>query len=68
MELILSVVNGRACVVVGAFVGPEIKNPPMKLEVSLCRIVVIYDKRLENHGKIFCEILMHLKVNELRFN
>ena len=41
MELILSVVNGRPCVVVGAFVGPEIKNPPMKLELKLCRIVVM---------------------------
>ena len=41
MELILSVVNGRACVVVGAFVGPEIKSPSKKLEVKLCRIIVI---------------------------
>lgn len=66
--MILSVVNGRACVVVGAFVGPEIKNPPMKLELKLCSITVKYDKRLENRDKIFCEILMHLIVNELRFN
>ena len=68
MELILSVVNGRACVVVGAFVGPEIKNPPMKSEVKLCRITVMYDKRLMNRGTVFCEILMHVKVSESHFN
>lgn len=57
MELILSVVNGRACVVVGAFVGPEIKNPLMKSEVKLCRITVKYDKCLENRGKLFVKYL-----------
>lgn len=68
MELILSVVNGRACVVVGAFVGPEIKSQSMKLEIKLCRITVMYDKHLVNRGKIFCEILMNVKLNALRFN
>lgn len=46
MELILSVVNGRACVVVGAFVGPEIKSRPMKLELKLCRITVMSGESL----------------------